>query len=144
MDGASVVGWICLAAGLLLIGLGAYLGVRVSAAAAPGTAAVKAMLEDAVRKMESAARDVGDARERIGVARQSGQELPGQADAGEAAQRAADEAVQSTTAARSALEQVGSIVGSLPETLRFPAMLVLVGTVLTSVATIQFGGTSLF
>jgi hypothetical protein len=142
VDGATVVGWVCLVAGLLLIGVGASLGVRASVAAAP--AAVKARLDEAARKMESAARNVGDARERIGVARQAGQESRSQADAGEAAQRAADEAVQSTADAKSALEQVGSIVGSLPETLRFPGLLVLVGTVLTSVATIQFGGTSLF
>ena len=49
-----------------------------------------------------------------------------------------------TEAAKSALEQVGSIVASLPENLRFAGLLVLVGAVLMSVATIQFGGTSLF
>jgi hypothetical protein len=32
----------------------------------------------------------------------------------------------------------------LPENLRFAGVLVLVGTVLIGVATIQFGGTSLF
>lgn len=47
-------------------------------------------------------------------------------------------------ARKTALEQAGSIIGSLPENLRFPGLLVVLGIVLMSVATIQFGGVSLF
>jgi len=50
----------------------------------------------------------------------------------------------SADAAKSALEQVQGIVGALPENLRFAGLLVLIGTLLISVATVQFGHISLF
>jgi hypothetical protein len=63
-----------------------------------------------------------------------------QAAGGENQGVAAMAVAQSKTAA----EQIGSIVGSLPEYQRFPGLLVLLGAAMMGVATIQFGGTSLF
>lgn len=61
-----------------------------------------------------------------------------------AAAGTAQEASASAAAAKSAIEQVQGIVGSLPVNVRFAGLLVLVGAVLMSVATIEFGGVSLF
>jgi hypothetical protein len=47
-------------------------------------------------------------------------------------------------AAESALKEIEGIIGSLPERLRFGAMGVLIGALLMSVATVQFGGHSIF
>ncbi len=63
--------------------------------------------------------------------------------ADDAASSAAGAAASNDTA-KTKLEQIESLIGSLPEELRFAGFLILVGTVLMGVATIQFGGTSLF
>ena len=65
-------------------------------------------------------------------------------DATPAATEALTVAGQSTEGAKTAFEQVEGIVASLPQNLRFAGLLVLVGTALIGVATIQFGGVSLF
>jgi hypothetical protein len=57
---------------------------------------------------------------------------------------AATEASGAAEAAKTTLDQVADIIGSLPEAMRFPGLLVLVGTILVSVATVQFGGHPLF
>lgn len=136
MDGGTLVGAICLIAGLILIGIGVYLGVKYQ---------VKATSQEAQQQLASAKENIQDAHSRIDevrdvVARPNLEAAGGAEAMADAASRAAD----STEKAKSALEQVGSIIGSLPENMRFSGMLVLVGTLLVSVATIQFGGTSLF
>ena len=61
------------------------------------------------------------------------------------ADESAAASAQTTAAeAKNTLEEIGGIVGALPENLRFAGLLILVGTVLMSVATVQFGGHSLF
>ena len=45
---------------------------------------------------------------------------------------------------KSALDEVSGIVAALPENLRFAGLLILVGAALMSVATVQFGGHSIF
>jgi uncharacterized membrane protein YczE len=117
------VAWICFAVGLIVLLVGVFIGLKTSLRAAPGTATDKL----------NEARDKIDTTKRQMQAALSGQE----AATAEAATQSADEA-------KSALEQFQGIIASLPENLRFSAMLVLVGTALMSVATVQFGGVSLF
>lgn len=67
---------------------------------------------------------------------------------------AANEASSDQTAAQTAqstgeeasnlLDDLSGILASFPEVLRFPVFLVLVGGALMSVATVQFGGQSIF
>ena len=127
---ADAVGWICLVVGFLVLGAGVYTGLRTSLA------------HD---KLKQASEKLDETKEHIEKTKTAMQQpgLEG-VGAGDEARNAGEAASESAAAAQSALEQVQSIVGSLPENLRFAGLLVLVGTVLISVATIQFGGTSLF
>jgi hypothetical protein len=129
IDNAEAVAWICLVVGIVLLLAGVTIGLVLSLRAAPK--AEEGKIAEAKQKIE-------DAQAQIQYAAQ-----PAALEAGGAA-ASADAASASAEAAKSALEQVEGIVGSLPENLRFSGMLVLVGAVLMSVATIQFGGVSLF
>lgn len=128
---ADAVGWICLLVGIAVLGAGVWIGFRTGVTQAPEKA--KEKLAEASQKIDEAKEHI----ERTTAATEGGLESAGPAEAGAAAGSSAD-------AAKSALEQVQGIIGALPENLRFAGVLVLVGTVLMSVATIQFGGTSLF
>jgi hypothetical protein len=136
MEGGAVVGAVCLVVGLMLIGVGAYLGVKYQ---------VRATSQEAHVQLARARQEIQDASAQIDQVRNAvtGPQLEGVGGA-EVMADAASKAADSNEKAQSALEQVGSIIGSLPENMRFAGMLVLVGTVLVSVSTIQFGGTSLF
>lgn len=59
-------------------------------------------------------------------------------------ERAVSDAKSQGDEVQSVLQDIGGIVSALPENLRFAGLLVLVGTVLMSVATTQFGGHALF
>ena len=99
--------------------------------------------EKAKHTLEEASRRIDETKEHIDrttAAMEGGLESAGATEAMSAGQAAGT----SADAAKSALEQVEGIIGALPENLRFAGVLVLVGTVLIGVATIQFGGTSLF
>ena len=61
-----------------------------------------------------------------------------------ASEPAAAAAASTAEAAKGTLEQLQGVIAALPEATRFPALLILVGTALMSVATVQFGGHSLF
>jgi len=136
---ADAVAWICFAVGIALLLTGSALGLWLSLRHAPTRAKeARAALEEASRKLEQAKAHVQTASEATG----SNLELAGAETA--SAKTAADAAQESTEAAKTAIEQVQGIVGALPENLRFAGLLVLVGTVLMGVATVQFGGTSLF
>jgi hypothetical protein len=124
----EAVTWICFGVGLVLVIGGSILGLTLSLRAAPSAASEK--IDEAKGKIE-------EARATMATAAQPGLESTAAASTAEAAVSSAEEA-------KSALEQVEGIVASLPENLRFSGMLVLVGVVLMSVATIQFGGVSLF
>ena len=144
MDGASVVAVVCLICGLGLVGTGVYVGLTKHVASA---AAAGAQLDETRERLAAARAEVDRAAEeidRLRVAMEGPAGLESSADVGAVVTDAASSAAASTDRAKSAIEQVGGIIGSLPEDLRFAGMLVLVGTVLVSVATIQFGGTSLF
>lgn len=124
MDNAEAVAWICFVVGIVLALLGATIGVVSS-------------LRDAAGKVEKAKQKIDETHAKLEIASTPGFEST-------AAAGTAQEASASAAAAKSAIEQVQGIVGSLPVNVRFAGLLVLVGAVLMSVATIEFGGVSLF
>jgi FtsZ-interacting cell division protein ZipA len=137
---AAAVGWICLVVGILVLAGGVVVGLWTSFKRAPGKAKeAKAKLDDATAKITEAKTQIEQTSSAV---RQSG--LEGFTTAAPGATQALEAAGQSTESAKTAFEQVEGIVSSLPENLRFAGLLVLVGTVLIGVATIQFGGVSLF
>ena len=127
LKNAEVVAWVCLTAGLVVLIAGVIIGLVLS-----------------LRKPQEAQNQVEEAKAKIDETKAELERarVPG-LEAGEAAS-AAGAAAEKAEEAKSALEQVSSIIASLPEQVRFAGMLVLVGTLLISVATIQFGGVSLF
>jgi len=136
---ADVVGWICLVVGIVVLFGGVGIGLWTSLTKASQKA------EDAMSKLDEAKARIGEAKAHIQRTTEAVAE-PGLEAAGAVANATseAQAAGESTEAAQSALEEVQGIVASLPENLRFSGLLVLVGTVLIGVATIQFGGVSLF
>ncbi|MGH3132431.1 MAG: hypothetical protein ACRDNY_01585 [Gaiellaceae bacterium] len=137
---ADVVGWICLVVGIVVLLGGVGVGLRISLQRPQKDAeAAKTKLDEAKTKLDDAQARLEQATS--AVADSGLESFP---DAAGTAKQAAEAAKQSTEAAKTALEQVQGIVASLPENLRFAGLLVLVGTVLMGIATIQFGGVSLF
>jgi hypothetical protein len=139
LDNAEIVGWVCLVVGIATIAAGVFLGLTTPAKEAKEA---KKQLETAGHAISQADQHIQQARAAAANSQRAGAEAL--MAAGEEATNAAEDAKAKTEEAKTALEQVASIVGSLPENLRFAGMLVLVGAVLMGVATIQFGGTSLF
>jgi type II secretory pathway component PulM len=127
LDNAEVIAWICFGLGAIVLLVGLYIGLV--------TAPAKAQ-ESSKEKLDEAKASIAETTATLEAATAGGAEtaVPG----------AAESAKETAQAAKSALEQVGGVVGSLPEHQRFPGMLVLIGAVLMSVGTIQFGGTSIF
>lgn len=118
----------CFIAGLVVLAIGCWVGVKTKITGT--TEAAKEHLADAKQKLEGAQADL---RAEVRALADGG--TPG--GVGEAA-------VAQQNQAKSAIQQASDIIGSLPEALRFAGLLVLVGTILIGVATIQFGGVSLF
>ena len=137
---AEIVAWTCFVVGIALLAGGVVLGLWNSVGQAPqkaGTA--KSKLDEAKSKLDEARGHIERTSSAI-----AGAGLEGVGDVAPEATEAVDEAAASTEEARSALEQVEGIVGALPENLRFAGVLILVGTVLMGVATVQFGEVALF
>jgi hypothetical protein len=136
----ATVAWICLIVGLIVlivgVGMGLFITITVKT---PGDA--NAAIDDAKSKIDEAKSHLNDATSTLRTTEQQG--AAGGTGASDV-QKSASEAAASADAAKSAMEQVEGIVASLPQNLRFAGLLVLIGTALISVATIQFGGTSLF
>ena len=130
LKNADAVAWISFGLGVVVLLAGAIVGLLTSLKTAPEKA--KEKIDEAKSKLDETKSNLAAATGPEGVA------------AGAGGGAATDAAATSADAAKSALEQVGDIVGSLPENLRFAGLLVLIGAVLMSVATIQFGGTSIF
>ena len=129
---ADVVAWVSLIVGVVVLLAGVVVGLVTSLKKTPTAAGEK--LDQAKQKIDETKANVDAVKAAQG---QAGVEAAGGTSA-------ADAASSSAAAAKTALEQVGDIIGSLPENLRFAGVLVLIGAVLMSVATIQFGGTSIF
>ena len=136
IDGAQAEAWICLAVGVLLVAAGVVAGFKTNAAT---TGAARQKINDAQKQLDGAKQQAQTATRML---QQEGVGDP--AKVGAAATSATKAASDSADTAKSALEQAASIISSLPENTRFAGMLVLLGTLLMSVATIQFGGTSIF
>jgi hypothetical protein len=125
---AELVAWICFVAGVVLLLAGVVIGLYLTFAKA------KRDVEEVKKKVEEAKSHVDDLR----ASAVSGSRR------GEADEETASTATAQAEAAKSTLEEISGIIGSLPENLRFAGLLVLVGVVLMSVATVQFGGHSIF
>ena len=137
---ADFVGWVCLVVGILVLFGGVAIGLSTSRTqAGKGAKEARAKLAEARARIEEAKRRIERTTSAVSG---SGEESLAVNATG--ATEAAEAAGESTEAAGTALEQVEGIVAALPENLRFAGLLVLVGTVLIGVATIQFGGVSLF
>lgn len=126
---AAVGGWICFGLGglMFLVGLvlGAYIGWKE---------AVGATREKVEAKVDLAVKKVSDLTARaVDAANTDGKDA--------AAATAATATGGSTTAA---LKEVEELLKTLPERLRFAGFLILIGALLMSVATVQFGGHSIF
>jgi hypothetical protein len=137
---AHAASWICFGVGILVLACGLLIGLWTSLKTPPAKAA------DAKTKLNDAKAKIAEAQDQIQqtsfeMQRGGLEDFTTAAPAATEALKAAD---QATEGAKSAFEQVEGIVASLPQNLRFAGMLVLVGTVLIGVATIQFGGVSLF
>jgi hypothetical protein len=130
VSNVEVVAWICFGVGVVILTAGVVIGLVLSFKETPKGVTAK----DAKAKVEEALTKVQELK------------TSAVANANTAAvdQAAAADADKKGNAAESALEQIGSILGSLPENLRFSGLLVLIGAVLMSVGTIQFGGHPLF
>jgi hypothetical protein len=130
---AQVVAWLCFVVGVGVLAAGVVIGLKIAWGDVKTKAAAKV-----AHNVERAKAQIdlleSDAVERIST----------QALTEEDATAAAAATTSTASAAKSALDEIGSVIGSLPENLRFAGLLVLVGMVLIGVATIQFGGVALF
>jgi hypothetical protein len=130
LTNADFSAYTCLAVGVLVLIVGAVLGfVR--------TVGVKGSTDDAKANIETAERSLEAMQNAMLRAKDA-------TPATEAAEDAGKDATEAMSTAKSALDQAAAIVAALPENLRFAGLLALIGTVLVSVATIQFNGVSLF
>jgi hypothetical protein len=137
---ADAVGWLCFVLGAVVLVGGAAIGLSTSLKRAPQKT------EEARAKLEEARARIDEARAHIEetTSAAADSDLESVAASSVQASTAAEAAGASTDAAKSALEEIQGILAALPENLRFAGLLILVGTVLIGVATIQFGGVSLF
>ena len=122
---AEIVAWVCFAVGIVLLLAGVAVGLLLSLAP---------MREDWHRKLAQLRGQVDDLR--ATAVRGSESAAPDE--------RAVADAEKQSAALKGGLDEIGGIVASLPENTRFAALLVLVGAALMSVATVQFGGHSIF
>jgi FtsZ-interacting cell division protein ZipA len=137
---ADVVAWVCFVLGAIFLVGGAAIGLWTSRRQTPRKA------REARAKLEEASSRIHEARGHIEETTRAATESNLESVAASSAQAstAAQAAVASADAAKSAVEEVQGIVAALPENMRFAGLLILVGMVLIGVATVQFGGVSLF
>jgi hypothetical protein len=138
---ANLVGWICLFVGLAVLLAGVLTGLKQTALTSAPQAAGKAdeKLAEAKQQIDATKQHIDEVQSAVNAASTGNLEATTTSVAA-----ATGQAGQAADAAKSALEQVQGIVAALPENLRFAGLLILVGTVLMGVATIQFGGVALF
>jgi hypothetical protein len=129
-NNADIIAWACFGLGAIVLLAGVAVGLRLSL----GKTATGVSAKDATEKVKAVAGKV-EALKTTAVA--NARSAAPSDEAASAAKSQADEV-------QSVLQEIGGIVGALPENLRFAGLLVLVGTALMSVATIQFGGHRLF
>jgi predicted histidine transporter YuiF (NhaC family) len=122
---AEIVAWTCFVVGTVLLLVGVVIGFYVTFRNT--RAQIQTKVEEAKQRIEELKTTALSA-----------------ARADSASEPAAAAAASTAEAAKGTLEQLQGIIAALPEATRFPALLILVGTALMSVATVQFGGHSLF
>jgi hypothetical protein len=126
---AEIVSWACFVIGAALVVIGLLIGLYLT---------FRKTVQETKQRLEEKANDV---RRQINSLQTIAVDAASTAQANPAQATAATGAGE---AAKGSLEQIKDIIGSLPEAMRFPGLLILVGSVLMSVATIQFGGHSIF
>jgi hypothetical protein len=122
---AEIVAWTCFVVGIALLLVGLLIGLALT-------------FRKTTRQIEHKMRQVRAKVDELTETAVSGS-LHSHAD-----HEAAATAEAAGADAKSTLDEVSGIVAALPENLRFAGLLILVGTALMSVATVQFGGHSLF
>jgi hypothetical protein len=122
---AEIVAWVCFGFGALILLFGVVLALYLS---------FKKTTQDVSAKVKDAETKVEQLKDTAVAGAENPASDPGAATA--AANKAGE--------VQSVLGEISGIVGSLPENLRFAGLLVLVGMVLMGVATVQFGGHTLF
>lgn len=127
---AQIIAWACFGLGVLILLTGVRIGLGLSFAKTKKGFSAK----DAKAKVEDASAKVQALKTQAMTAA-----LSPTSDSS-----AADAASSGANAVKGTLEDISSILSALPENLRFAGLLILIGTVLMSVATVQFGGHSLF
>jgi uncharacterized protein HemX len=134
---AKAVSWTCFGLGIALVVAGVVYGFVVIFWKQPQKAKqkaeqnaneAKATIDALANKGLVAAKTKGVSVDAVGDIQQTRDEAKAKVD----------------EAKDTVLGDIGSIIGSLPEALRFPGLMILVGTVLMSVAAVQFGGHSIF
>jgi hypothetical protein len=118
---AEIVAWICFVLGIALLLAGVLIGLVLS-------------LRQWHQKMTQLRSQVDDMKETAVRGSRSAT----------ADEKAASSVEAQAAAVKSSLDEIGGIVASLPQNIRFAGLLVLVGAALMSVATVQFGGHSVF
>lgn len=122
---AQIVAWTCFVVGTALLLVGVVIGFYVT---------FKNTREHMQTKVDEAKQKIDELKVTAVSAAKSDK----------ANEPAAAAAASTAEAAKGSLEQIQGIIAALPEATRFPGLLILVGTALMSVATVQFGGHSLF
>jgi hypothetical protein len=122
---AEIVAWTCFVVGTVLLLVGVVIGFYVT---------FKATREHVTAKVDEARQKIDELKTTAVSAARSDS----------ASEPAAAAAASTAEAAKGTLEQLQGVIAALPEATRFPGLLILVGTILMSVATVQFGGHSLF
>jgi len=122
---AEIVAWACFVVGIVLLFAGVAIGLVLS---------LRRVTKEWHQKVTQLRGQVDDLKATAvsGSMRAAPDESAASAAEAQAAQ------------VKSSLDEIGGIVASLPENIRFAGLLVLVGAALMSVATVQFGGHSIF
>jgi hypothetical protein len=126
---ATAVGWLCFGLGAIVFLAGAALGLRLGWNEPSGAthAKAKAKLEQAQQKISQLTTTA------VAAANKEGKDPVAAAEASTTGASAAD-----------VVKDFEGLLKALPERLRFSGFLILVGALLMSVATVQFGGHSIF
>jgi hypothetical protein len=141
--------WACFFIGVALLLVGAALGTYLALTTKKAQADARTKVDDAKATVESALQSTRDVIAEHTSVQLAALDSPQAAIAAVSAsstqaQQAASDAETSLTSALTQLDEVKELLAALPEPLRWPGLLVLVGAALISVATIQQGGVSLF
>ncbi len=132
---AEIVAWICFGIGAVFVLVGAGIGVRLSWLISSQPSPVTA---------KGVGAKVEEAKENVEQLKTSAVNAAAADPNSDAASKATSAAQQEGAKASGVLNEVAGIISALPERLRYAGFLVLIGALLMSVATVQFGGHPIF